>query len=120
MQHPALLISKNTNRKERPEVAQLMLMTGCYLLSHKTSWVWIGVLGCSGLVMSSGNITEGFERQTLRKKTLRVLSLHSFSFAAQKTLNSHHVCKCSMVLYYQDYIVVPKYHDQNATFEGAK
>lgn len=47
MQLPALLISKNTN--ERPEVAQLMLMIGCYLLSHKNSWVWIGVLAAQAL-----------------------------------------------------------------------
>lgn len=92
MQDPPLLASKNTNRKERPEVALMMFIAGCYLLTRKTRWVWIGVLGCSGLVKSSGVVTEGCERQTLSKETLRLLSLPSFGFVVQKTLNSHVIC----------------------------
>lgn len=87
-----LLTSKNTNRKERPEVALLIFMAGCYLLARKTSRVWIGVLGCSGLVKGGGIITKGCERQTLSKETLRLLNLHSFGFVVQKTLNSRLIC----------------------------
>ena len=83
MQDPPLLTSNNTNGKERPEVALSIFMAGCYLLARKTSWVWICVLGCSGLVKSSGIITEGCERQTLSKQTLRSLSLHSFGFVVR-------------------------------------
>lgn len=37
MQDPPLLTSKNTNRKERPEVALIMFMAACYLLACRTS-----------------------------------------------------------------------------------